>query len=204
MKSARGYTQTARADAAEDKTRRIRQAALELFVELPYDQLTLHAVAERAGVGLQTVIRRTGGKDGLVAMVAEWAGPQVAALLGEPDSDDPAVVAGAFARQYETWALVNERTYTQRESSPALAAYAEAGRRAHRDWVRSAFADRLAALPRARRTRVLARLVAVTGVELWLVLTAHEGLTAGQAEDTIAMLVRAALAAPDADRKQEP
>jgi AcrR family transcriptional regulator len=201
MKSARGYTQTARADAAEDKTRRIRQAALELFVELPYDQLTLHAVAERAGVGLQTVIRRTGGKDGLVAMVAEWAGPQVAALLGEPDSDDPAVVAEAFARQYETWALVNERTYTQRESSPALAAYAEAGRRAHRDWVAAAFADRLAALPRTRRTRVLARLVAVTGVELWLVLRRDEGLSRAATTEAVRDLVAACL--PPASSLQE-
>jgi AcrR family transcriptional regulator len=202
MKSARGYTQTARADAAEDKTRRIRQAALELFVELPYDQLTLHAVAERAGVGLQTVIRRTGGKDGLVAMVAEWAGPQVAALLGEPDSDDPAVVAEAFARQYETWALVNERTYTQRDSSPALAAYAESGRRAHREWVRAAFAERLAQLPRSRRTRVLAQLVAVTGVELWLVLRRDEGLSRAAATEAVRDLVAACLPASSSLQEQ--
>lgn len=201
MKSARGYTQTARADAAEEKTRRIREAALELFVELPYDQLTLNAVADRAGVGLQTVIRRTGGKDGLVAMVAEWAGPQVAALLGEPDSDDPAAVAEAFARQYETWALVNERTYTQRESSPALAAYAEAGRRAHREWVRAAFAARLAALPRTHRTRVLARLVAVTGVELWLVLRRDEELSRAATTEAVRDLVAACL--PPASSPQE-
>lgn len=193
MNVRRSYRQTARADAAEQRTDRIRRAALELFVEVPFEQLTLSAVADRAGVGLQTLIRRVGTKDGLVAMVTDWVGPLAGELLGPPESADPEVVACAFARQYEQWAPVNERTYQQRDASPALAANAEAGRRAHRDWVARSFAVPLAGLPHQQRAVVLARLVAVTGVELWLVLRRDEKLTEAETTDAVRDLIHACL-----------
>jgi AcrR family transcriptional regulator len=189
----RAYQQVARADAAADKTQRIIEAGLELFVERPFDQVTLNAVAERAGVGLQTLIRRAGTKDGLAKLVSDWVGPQVAADLGEPSSADPALVAGAFARHYERWALVTERTLTQAEVSPTMAAYAEGGRRAHRQWVATAFASVLDDLPRVRRTQVQARLVAVTGVELWLVLRRDEGLSLHDTTSAVADLISGVL-----------
>lgn len=193
--SSRSYTQRARAEAAEEKTGRIREAALALFVELPWDQITLAAVAERAQVGLQTVLRRAGSKDGLATMVSEWIGPQVAALLGPPDTSDPQAVARAFARHYEVWALVTERTYQQQDVSPALAAMAEGGRRAHREWIVAAFGDVLTTQSPQRRRELRARLVAVTGVELWLVLRRDEGLSQARATAALRDLLAATLAA---------
>jgi AcrR family transcriptional regulator len=117
----RSYRQDARAQATAEDTQRVIGAALELFLERPFDQVTLIAVAERAGVGLQSVIRRVGTKDGLVVMVNEWIGPQVAATLG-----DPATVAGAadvadrFCTHYERWARLIERTLHQSDVSPAV------------------------------------------------------------------------------------
>ena len=193
MKSgSRGYRQSARAAATSGNTERIMAAAFELFIERPFDQITLPAVAERAGVGLQTVIRRVGTKDGLVAAVDAWLAPQVAAEgLGAPDDSDPAHVAAAFRRHYDKWAAAIERTLTQADSSPALAANAESGRAAHREWLATAFADALASSPDPDLLR--GRLVAVTGVELWLVLTRHEGLTPDQAEQTLRTLITATL-----------
>ena len=79
----RTYVQRDRAKAAEANTRRIYEAGLALFTERPFDQITLGAVAERAGVGLQTVIRRVGTKDGLVRAVGTWMVPQISAARGE-------------------------------------------------------------------------------------------------------------------------
>src|SRR5215212_3887747 len=94
--ASRPYRQRRRAEAAEANTERILQAALDLFVERPFDQITLGAVAERAGVGLQTVIRRVGTKDGLVRATNEWAGRQVQETRGEPPAGgDPRAVAEA-------------------------------------------------------------------------------------------------------------
>jgi len=169
------------------------QATLELFVERPFELVTLAAVAERAGVGMQTVIRRVGTKDGLVEAVGEWVAPQVRAALGAPLSADPAVVAAAFRRHYTQWGAVLERTQSQEDSSPALQVSAENGRTAHRRWIAAAFADFLATVPAPARGPALAELVAVTGVELWLVLTKYEGLSPDQAEDTVTTLISACL-----------
>ena len=71
------------------------------FVAKPFDQITLAEVAEQAGVGLQTLIRRVQTKDGLVRAVNEWAVAAIGEARGEPDSSDPDAVAAAIARQYE-------------------------------------------------------------------------------------------------------
>jgi AcrR family transcriptional regulator len=193
QEASRPYRQTARARAAEERTERILHATLDLYAETPLDQITLAAVAERAGVGLQTLIRRVGTKDGLVAAVSAWIGPQVAALRGDPPAGDPDEVAAATGRIYERWGAVTWRSLLEEESSAEHRARAEGGREAHRSWIAEAFADELAALPAARRRVVLAQLVALTGVELWRVLTRDERLTPTEARAVVADLLRSAL-----------
>jgi len=197
----RPYRQGARAAAAQERTERILSAALELFVETPFDQITLAAVAERAGVGLQTLIRRVGTKDGLALMVNEWVGPQIDADRGPPESADPDRVAETFARVYSRWGAVIDRSTRQQDTSPALAAGAEAGRRSHREWVAAAFAEPLARLEEPVRRRTLAALVGVCGAELWQVLTRNESLSRDEATAVVAGLIRATLA-PTTSRKR--
>jgi AcrR family transcriptional regulator len=192
-RSTRGYRQGARAEAAQERTERILAAALELFVETPFDQITLAAIARRADVGLQTLIRRVGTKDGLGLMVNEWVGPQIAADRGEPTSADPDQVAATFARVYERWGAVIDRSQRQEDTSPALAAGAEAGRRSHREWIAAAFAAPLARLSEPERRRVAAQLVGVCGAEMWRVLRRNESLTPEEATTAVADLIRAAL-----------
>jgi AcrR family transcriptional regulator len=55
----------ARAEAAAARGERILDAAEAAFDELPFDEITLAVIAERAGVSAQTIIRRFGGKEGL-------------------------------------------------------------------------------------------------------------------------------------------
>src|SRR5687767_12441645 len=105
----RPYRQRRRAAAAEANTERIMVAALELFADRPFEHITLAEVAARAGVGLQTVIRRVATKDGLARAVQAWVAPQVRAERGEPVTDDPDSVAAALARHYERWGALTER-----------------------------------------------------------------------------------------------
>jgi AcrR family transcriptional regulator len=190
----RGYVQRDRARATAANTERILTAALELFAEQPFDRITLAQVAERAGVGVQTVIRRVGTKDGLVRAVNEWVLPQVGAARGDPVSPDPHAVAAAVARQYERWGALIDRTLRQEDVSPALAEGADGGRRAHRAWIEAAFADALRARPAAERRRLRAQLVGVCGVELWHVLRRDEGLSVPAARAAVADLIAACLA----------
>lgn len=188
----RTYRQTARADAAAERTERIMRAGMELFLERPYDQITLAVVAERAGVGLQTLIRRVGTKDGLADAVNAWLAPQILHARGEPTAE-PAAVAATMARHNERWGPLIMRTLQQEDVAPALAASAAAGRRAHHDWIAACFAPTLAHLPAASRRQLTARLTAVCGTELWTVLTRHEGLSAAEAETAIHDLITATL-----------
>jgi AcrR family transcriptional regulator len=190
----RTYVQRERARAAQANTERIMQAALDLFVERPFDQITLGAVAERAGVGLQTVIRRVGTKDGLVRATGAWVDPQIQESRGAPpEGDDPHAVAHAIARQYERWGELTDRTLRQEDASPALGEMAEIGRRNHRAWIESTFARRLDALPATERHALRARLVGVTGIELWQVLRRVEGLPVEEATRAVAELIEACL-----------
>jgi AcrR family transcriptional regulator len=192
----RTYVQRERAKAAEANTERIMQAGLALFVERPFDQITLGAVAERAGVGLQTLIRRVGTKDGLVRAVGTWMVPQIREARGEPPAEDPRAVAEAVARQYERYGNVTDRMLRQEDASPALAEMADVGRANHRAWIESTFATHLDGLAPAARHALRARLVGVTGVELWQVLRTVEGLTADAATDAVADLISACLTTP--------
>jgi AcrR family transcriptional regulator len=195
MKAAatRPYRQRRRAAAAEANTERIIRAALDLFAERPFEQITLNAVAERAGVGVQTVIRRVQTKDGLARAAHAWVAPQVIAERGEPVTDDPQAVAAGLARHYERWGELTDRTLRQADVSPALAENAEAGRRGHREWIATAFVRPLAACAPERRHELLARLSAVCGVELWLVLRRDNALTVDEARRAVADLIEATL-----------
>src|SRR3954453_10669978 len=164
--AARSYRQGRRAEAAQERTEAILAAAVELYAERPFEQITLADVAERAGVGLQTLIRRVQTKDGLVRACNAYTAERIGAARGEPDCSDPDAVADRLFAQYETWGRVIQRTLQQEESSPGLAEQAQGGRRAHAAWVDAAFAEPIAANGRQLR----AQLIALTGVKLWLVL----------------------------------
>src|ERR1700754_193956 len=111
----RPYRQGRRAEAAQARTEAILAASAELFAERPYEQITLQDVAERAGVGLQTLIRRVGTKDGLVRAANAYNGERIGAARGEPSSSDPVVVAGQLMNQYEQFGALIDRALRQEE-----------------------------------------------------------------------------------------
>jgi hypothetical protein len=113
-----------------------------------------------------------------------------------PAGGDPRAVAEAVARQYERWGALTDRTLRQEDASPALAEMAEHGRINHRAWIESTFAEQLDPLTPERRHAVRARLVGVTGIELWQVLRRVEGLSVDQATEAVAELIAASLTTP--------
>ena len=68
---------TARRQSTAATGERVLDAAVELFWYPPTDQIALEEVAGRAGVTVQTVIRRFGSKDGLIAAAADREYQQV-------------------------------------------------------------------------------------------------------------------------------
>jgi AcrR family transcriptional regulator len=169
---------------------RILDAAVAAFWEDPGAQISLDAIARRAGVSVQTVIRRFGGKDGLLAAAIERESERV---RGQRDA---AVVADAsdavtqLVAHYEEmgdrvlWMLAEEIRV------PALRQVADAGRRVHRDWCERVFAAALMGLNAERRRRRLAELTAVCDVYTWKLLRRDAGLTRAEAELALLEMLR--------------
>ncbi|QZY30282.1 TetR/AcrR family transcriptional regulator [Nocardioides coralli] len=180
MKKPRGYVMTARARSIEETGTRILDAATELFAELPYSRLTLAGVAERAGVTVQTVIRRYGDKEGLIAAAADRVGEQVARQrLSAPAGDLPGIVENLLDH-YDEHGLTALRLLAEEETVAPIAAMTASGRALHRRWCAAVFAPWLSGTTGVERSRRLAQYVAVCDVYTWKLLRLDAGLSRRQ------------------------
>lgn len=183
----------ARAAAAEATRRRILDAAMGLFAERFYDEVTLDEVARRAGVTAQTVIRHFGSKEGLVdAGIADLT-PVVSAQRAEAPVGDVAGAVSNLFDHYEEWGDLVLRVLAQEERVPPFRRVTGSGRRVHREWVERTFAPFLA----ARKTpgRRLAQLATLTDVYVWKLLRRDHGLERKEAERALAEMIQALIGA---------
>jgi AcrR family transcriptional regulator len=185
----RPYRMTARAEEVRATGERILDATEELFWSGPVERMSLEAVATAAGVTVQTVLRRYGSKDGLVAATAARAAERVRRQRdGAPVGD----IAGAVANLLDHYEDMGERALrllAEEASSPLMAEIAESGRELHRRWVERTFAPQLAGLRGVARTRRRAQLVAVTDVYVWKLLRHDAGLSRRQVEQAVSELI---------------
>jgi AcrR family transcriptional regulator len=160
----------ARAEATSRTAQRILAATIALWRERPMDEVTLQAIAERAGVSVQTVIRRFGSREGVVAAcIAEDA----ADVRAERDQAPVGDVKGAvevLLGHYERDGDAVLRTLALEERMAAARAITEAGRTAHRDWCARVFAPYLPAPGADGHDTRLDAFVAATDVYLWKLL----------------------------------
>lgn len=172
----RAYRQSARAEATAATAERILEATTELFWERPTDQIALGEVAQRAGVTVQTVIRRFGSKDDLLGAAAER---QFARTTEErrPPADDPAAAIDVLLEHYEANGPGVLRLLAAEQSSPALAG--------------------LRGTDRARR---LAQVVAVCDVYTWKLLRHDAGLSRTQTRLAVLELLEPLVAVSPGDR----
>ncbi|GAC1369654.1 MAG: hypothetical protein NVSMB43_04450 [Pseudarthrobacter sp.] len=175
--SSRSYVMTKRAQSAAATAERILDAAAGEFVAgTPIAGITLEAVAARAGVTVQTVLRRFGDKDKLFSASAERQAARVAA---ERDAATPGDLAGAVANladHYERDGRLALRLLAEEASSPFMAAVTAAGRAYHRSWCGQVFGPLLDGLHDDERNRRLAQFVAVCDVYVWKLLRHDAGL----------------------------
>lgn len=185
----RPYRQQARAEAAAETGRRILEAALALYAERWIDQLTLDEVAARAGVTTQTVLRRFGSKDGLLAAAGDELERRVSEQrLAAPVGD----VAGAIRNLLDHYEAVGDlvlRGLAQEGRHPPLRALMDRGRHFHHAWVARTFAPQLTAASGEARERRLAQLIAVTDVYVWKLLRRDRGLGRAAAELALRELI---------------
>lgn len=167
-----------RAAATEATGRRILDSASALFAELLYDQVRLAEVARRAGVTVQTVIRRFGSKEELYHAVARSRSAMIREARDVVSVGDPAGAVALLADGYERWGEEILHLTAQERRSPVIAEVLDEARRYHRDWVARVFAPHLGRVEPASRHHELAKLVLVTDLFAWKVLRHEMGLDA--------------------------
>jgi AcrR family transcriptional regulator len=178
----RQYRMRARAQAAAATGERILDAAVAVFWQRPVDDIPLEEVARRAGVSVQTVIRRFGGKQGLLAAAAQREAERVRRQRDQAPVGDVRGAVRNLVDHYEELGVPVLRLLAQEDRSPALRALADQGRAYHAGWCERVFAPALDGLRGAERARRLAQLVAVTDVLTWKLLRRDRHLSRRQTE----------------------
>lgn len=187
----RRYRMGARAEAAQARGEQILDAAEAIFFEYPVEKVTLVAIAERAGVSVQTVIRRFGNRQSLFGAVVERTAIRVSEQRGAAKVGDVEGAAEILVEHYEKIGDGILRMLAQEERNSTLQILTEMGRAYHRDWCRRVFAPTLRRLGGVARERRLGQLVAVSDVYTWKLLRRDAGLSRRQTELALRELLEA-------------
>jgi len=189
VQTSRPYTMVARAEAAAATAERILDAATEVFWELPTDQISLEEVGRRAGVTVQTVIRRFGGREGLLAAGVHREAEKIKEQRLEAPAGDVAQAVHVLIDHYEVFGDRVLKMLAEEDRIPGLRKIADGGRAVHRAWCERVFASALLSMGHADRERRLAQLVAVCDVYTWKLLRRQGRLSRRQTELAVVELI---------------
>jgi AcrR family transcriptional regulator len=185
----RPYRQTARAAAAQDTAQAILLAFRELLEQRWYDEISLDDIAAKAGTTRQTLIRRFGGKTGLLAAFTNGVAAEIAAQRATAPTDDTAAAIAVLVADYEKNGAMVLRFLSLEGRLDEVVPLLEAGRKGHRLWVEMTFGLGLAALDETQRRDRLAQLLVVTDVWSWLLLRQTQGHSVEETERLITAMV---------------
>jgi AcrR family transcriptional regulator len=191
----RRYVMRARADSAAATRKRIVAAAIALYYERPGPGSTLDDIARRAGVTVQTVLRRFGSR----AALDDAARAEAIAQVEDERRAEPGDVRGAaraLIDHYERRGRVVLAMLAQEtlDGAPDLTD----GRALHRRWVADSFAPQLARRAPRRRDALVDQLVIATDVYAWKLLRVDRGLSRASTQDRIESLIAAVVSRKEA------
>jgi AcrR family transcriptional regulator len=185
----RPYRQSARSEAAAETGRRIVEAFLARMCSEWMDEITLDAVAQDAGVTVQTVIRRFGGKEGLTQAAAQHLGGEIGTRLDPLEEGDWRGHVKAIFADYERTGDLVLRLLAQQERWPALKPLLDIGRATHRARILKVYRPYLDPLSRHEREIRIPALIMLTDVYSWRLLRRDQGLGLAAATRAVLELV---------------
>lgn len=192
MKTERPYVMRARADATERTRQRVLRAVVDLSRETMSLEIVLAAVAERAEVSVQTILRHFGSKEGLFDAVEAFAQTEVVQERTAPAGDVEAI-ARVLLDHYESagdWTLA---ILAQEGRSARARRVTDRGRVLHREWVGTVFAPQLCACAEPDRLVLTDLLVVATDVYTWKLWRRDRHLDRAEVQHRLVRLVRGVL-----------
>jgi AcrR family transcriptional regulator len=190
MKASRPYQMKARAESAQRTRDRIVDAAQQLLWERLSMDVRLDDIAARAGVTVQTVLRRFGRRDELL----EEAGARLRArITAQREAADPGDITGSIAVLFDHYEEIGDLVVlrlAEEGRDPELDRMLAVGRTEHRRWVCRQFGPQLQLL---QRSGLVDALAVVCDVYAWKLLRRDFGRSREQAEAVMAQTVRSLL-----------
>ena len=183
----------ARAIAVERTSTRIMEAAVVLFRSRPFAEVTLQAIADAAGVTLQTVLRRFGSKENLFRSAADAHSDGIRKAREVTTPGDVPEIVRTLVASYEQMGDLNWRGVSQEDQFPLIKQLFDMARENHRRWVEVNFADILAPARGAERERRTLLLFAATDFYIWKLyrwdLGRSREWTTGRMSDLVTALI---------------
>lgn len=188
----RPYRQVARGRQTAERRRAIIEAVGRIIVKGSFDDMTLMAVAEEAGVSLKTVTRQFGTKEDLLRAAMSEARESEEAERAVV-AGDLAAIASVLADRYDEMAEMIYRMGDVELRYGWLGDWVQMARSSHLQWLEEAFAPWLPAEAAEREARLMS-LFWATEIRSWWALRARLGQSRDQAQHIlhtqIAALVR--------------
>jgi AcrR family transcriptional regulator len=188
------YTMVARAEGMAATRDRIVGAALALALEQAYEDITLAAIADAAGVSHQTVLNHFASKENVAAAAAALLARQTQAARDQAEPGDPAGAIAILVDEYERFGDANVRWAIASERLGALATLLDRARASHQAWLERIHSNALPKAPGARREAIHA-LHAATDVYVWKLLRRDLRLSRTETEKIMLRLVDGMLGA---------
>lgn len=189
----RAYDNTRRAQLAAESTERIVDVTESLLREGPLASITLQAIAERAGVTVQTVLRKMGSRDGCVRAAATRIGARIAEQRGQAEPGDVEAAIDGLLLHYETDGRLVLNLLAQERTDAFAEAAVRQGRAEHRAWAARCFGPcRTGGLDGP----TLDALVTVTDLYVWKLLRLDLGRSQRATRAIVLRLVRQTLEQP--------
>lgn len=189
----RPYRLGVRAESAEATYNGILDAFVARLGASWFEQVTLDAVAADAEVSVQTIVRRFGGKEGLLEAACHRLGQEITGRRATP-AGDAEKAAEHLAADYEAVGDFVMRFLAQEDRSPAVRKFTDHGRAHHRQWLTEVFAPQLARWSGAELTTHLDLLVAATDLYVWKLVRRDMGRSSKKYRAILRHLIAGALA----------
>jgi AcrR family transcriptional regulator len=182
----RPYNKVARAESQRRTQEALLDAADEEFYAGRWQKTSLEALAARAGVTKQTLLRHFGSKEGLLLKALIRSYSQVHDQRWSAPRSDVAGAVDNLLDHYEAWGARSLRIGAWLdEAPPLLAKLSQAARQVHYEWVEYVFDTWLADLDAEARERRRAALIALCDVHTWWLLVNDLGLKRAEIRATL-------------------
>lgn len=186
----RKYEMAARQQAKDATREAILAAAIDTFTAAQSFDITLPAVAKRAGITVKTVLRHFGNRETLIDAAWSRAYQDVLDERTPPSASTGDALRVLIAHYERRGDLV--LAILADADDPRAQQMSATGRLAHREWVEKVFDTGLPTDP-ARRTRLIDVLVVATDVYAWKLLRRDRGLSVDDVQDRMTLMTESLL-----------